>query len=194
MWYESSHRGWGSKAIGRNTSIVDADLTPTSPMKPNAGRIIRIVNNLDPSVQCRVLLNLRTSQPFEEVLEDLGQVLKMVGTKRMYTPEGDDVYSFSQLRNEFAGIETFYLDIGPRVVSPMTMVAAASPLRRSRSSNGFSTGIVHNDVSVRPRARSKSRPRILYAGDSEKNGGKCPRCALKCAANQHLLIENTFEH
>lgn len=41
--------------------------------------------------QCRVLLNLRTMQPFEEVLEDLGQVLKMNGAKRMYTVSGQEV-------------------------------------------------------------------------------------------------------
>lgn len=41
--------------------------------------------------QCRVLLNLRTSQPFEEVLEDLGQVLKMNGAKRMFTVSGQEV-------------------------------------------------------------------------------------------------------
>lgn len=41
--------------------------------------------------KCRVLLNLRTSQPFEEVLEDLGQVLKMSGAKRMFTPSGQEV-------------------------------------------------------------------------------------------------------
>jgi hypothetical protein len=42
-------------------------------------------------LQCRVLLNLRTTQPFEEVLEDLGQVLKMNGAKRMYTVAGQEV-------------------------------------------------------------------------------------------------------
>lgn len=107
------------------------------------------------------------------MLEDLGQVLKMSGIKRMYTPTGDEVYSFSQLRNEYADVETFYLDSGARAVSPLTVVAATSPLRRSRSSNGFTSSVVPNDVHVRQRARSKSRPRVLYAGDSEKNGGKC---------------------
>lgn len=43
------------------------------------------------SFQCRVLLNLRTSQPFEEVLEDLGQVLKINGAKKMYTGTGQEV-------------------------------------------------------------------------------------------------------
>lgn len=56
MWYDSSHRGWGGKAIGRNTSIVDAEATPSSPIKPNAGRIIRIVNNMDPNVQVKYLI------------------------------------------------------------------------------------------------------------------------------------------
>lgn len=62
--------------------------------------------------QCRVVLNLRTTQPFEEVLEDLGQVLKMNGVKRMYTVAGQEVRSFSQLRNEFADVDTFYLGSG----------------------------------------------------------------------------------
>lgn len=171
MWYPSpSHQGWGSKAIGRNTSIVDADVTPSSPMKPSAGRIIRIINNMDQSVQCRVLLNLRTAQPFEEVLEDLGQVLKMSGTKRMYTSTGEEVYSFSQLRNEYADVETFYLDTGVRPISPLSVVTGSPLLRRSRSSNGIMAPVVQNDVSqihMRQRARSKSRPRTLYAADSD---------------------------
>lgn len=59
MWYNSAHQpGWGSKAIGRNTSIVDADITPSSPIKPSAGRIIRIVNNMDQSVQVHFSLRL----------------------------------------------------------------------------------------------------------------------------------------
>lgn len=109
------------------------------------------------------------------MLEDLGQVLKMSGTKRMYTSDGEEVYSFSQLRNEYADVETFYLDSGPRAISPISMVPAPSPLRRSRSSNGIMNAVIHNDVPVRQRARSKSRPRTLYAADSDanrSNGGK----------------------
>lgn len=120
-----------------------------------------------------MLLNLRTSQPFEEVLEDMGQVLKMSGTKRMYTSDGEEVYSFSQLRNEYADIETFYLDSGARAISPVSIIPAASPLRRSRSSNGIAmNAVVPTDVPIRQRARSKSRPRILYAGDSDANRSK----------------------
>lgn len=96
----------------------------------------------------------------------------MPGTKRMYTSDGEEVYSFSQLRNEFADVETFYLDSATRALSPVAIMPAASPLRRSRSSNGIMNAVVQNDVPVRQRARSKSRPRILYAGDSETNRSK----------------------
>lgn len=128
-----------------------------------------------------MLLNLRTSQPFEEVLEDLGQVLKMSGAKRMYTASGQEVRSFSQLRNEFAEIDTFYLGTNVAAIVPPPIIAgSASPIRRSRSRAGIAAGppIIQEDVSkaaARQRARSKSRPRVLYAPESEivrPSGGK----------------------
>jgi len=42
------------------------------------GLFYRIVNNEDHGITERVLLNLRTSQTFENVLEDLGQVNAIV--------------------------------------------------------------------------------------------------------------------
>lgn len=111
--------------------------------------------------QCRVLLNLRTSQPFEEVLEDLGQVLKMNGAKRMYTVAGQEVRSFSQLRNEFADVDTFYLGVGSVGAGVML-----SPMRRARSRAPPTTAPVE-DVTKQRRARSKSRPRALYAPENE---------------------------
>lgn len=86
-----------------------------------------------------MLLNLRTSQPFEEVLEDLGQVLKMNGAKRMYTAGGQEVRSFSQLRNEFADIETFYLGTAAAIMIPPPIITGGpgSPVRRSRSRAGL---------------------------------------------------------
>lgn len=135
-----------------------------------------------------MLLNLRTSQPFEEVLEDLGQVLKMSGTKRMYTSDGEEVYSFSQLRNEYADVETFYLDSGARAISPVSIIPAASPLRRSRSSNGIAmNAVVQTDIPIR-RARSKSRPRILYAGDSESNRSKEGKCTTSPLIVSHFCL------
>lgn len=107
-----------------------------------------------------MLLNLRTSQPFEEVLEDLGQVLKMSGAKRMFTVSGQEVRSFSQLRNEFADEDTFYLGVG--VIGASVML---SPARRSRSR--APQPAVVEDISKQRRARSKSRPRALYAPENE---------------------------
>jgi echinoderm microtubule-associated protein-like 1/2 len=135
-----------------------------------------------------VLLNLRTTQPFEEVLEDLGQVLKMNGAKKMYTINGQEVRSFSQLRNEFNDVDTFYLSTGPS--GPVGMPPPTSPVRRSRSRASMAApampgigggvgvavgpaavagaGVVPEDkAAVRQRARSKSRPRILYAPENE---------------------------
>ncbi|GJQ75573.1 hypothetical protein Trydic_g17654 [Trypoxylus dichotomus] len=163
IWYAApGGQGW-SKAPSRKASIIEADVPPPgggSTIKPSSGRVIRIINNMDHTVQCRVLLNLRTTQPFEEVLEDLGQVLKMNGAKRMYTVSGQEVRSFSQLRNEFADADTFYLGVGP--VGAAVMM---SPIRRSRARQA-QTAIVE-DISKQRRARSKSRPRALYAPESE---------------------------
>nr|XP_029711222.1 echinoderm microtubule-associated protein-like CG42247 isoform X1 [Aedes albopictus] len=170
VWYASpGNQGWGTGSrLSRKPSVTEVDNMPSGSLKPSAGRVIRIINSHDHSVQCRVLLNLRTSQPFEEVLEDLGQVLKMIGAKKMYTSSGQEVRSFSQLRNEFAEVDTFYLSntpslpvgaLGPGVIPP-------SPARRSRSRLG---GSVPDDLSktARQRARSKSRPRVLYAPENE---------------------------
>uniref|UniRef100_T1IJD2 Doublecortin domain-containing protein n=1 Tax=Strigamia maritima TaxID=126957 RepID=T1IJD2_STRMM len=142
------------------------------------GRVIKVINNLNQKIQVsdlesnkniptikklstdhflrsRILLNLRTAQPWEEVLEDLGQALKLKGAKNLYTVNGQEnnvefmdqisllyhdvtkrrqiddcvetcarenhsevwVKSFSQLRNEFKDVETFYLDTGESHIS-----------------------------------------------------------------------------
>ncbi|EFN79049.1 Echinoderm microtubule-associated protein-like CG13466 [Harpegnathos saltator] len=159
--------GWQSRppavaSLSRKASISDEAPPPGGGGKPSSGRVIRIVNNHDHTVQCRVLLNLRTSQPFEEVLEDLGQVLKMNGAKRMFTVSGQEVRSFSQLRNEFADVDTFYLGTGS--VLGVTGAITTSPARRSRSRG---PPPVVEEVGRQRRARSKSRPRALYAADSE---------------------------
>uniref|UniRef100_A0ABD2W5D4 Doublecortin domain-containing protein n=1 Tax=Trichogramma kaykai TaxID=54128 RepID=A0ABD2W5D4_9HYME len=163
--------GWQSRSspavasLSRKASIND-EVPAAAGAKPSSGRVIRIVNNLDHTVQCRVLLNLRTSQPFEEVLEDLGQVLKMNGAKRMFTVSGQEVRSFSQLRNEFADVDTFYLSTGT-AGGGMAAAIMGSPARRSRS-RGPPAAVASDDVAGRQRrARSKSRPRALYAPDSE---------------------------
>ncbi|KAI8435275.1 hypothetical protein MSG28_003614 [Choristoneura fumiferana] len=176
MWYGGTvaapaGSGW-SRAGTRKQSVAESDAPPPGGGKPTSGRVIRIINNMDHSIQCRVLLNLRTTQPFEEVLEDLGQVLKMSGAKRMYTITGQEVRSFSQLRNEFSDVETFYLGsvmvapaLSPGVSAPLPV---ESPMRRSRSRGNVAVAPASEEVSVRGRrARSKSRPRVLYAPEGE---------------------------
>lgn len=94
----------------------------------------------------------------------------------MYTNTGQEVRSFSQLRNEFAEVDTFYLSNTSAVpVIPLGPGLVASPIRRSRSRASL-TGVDPN-VDAKPstmvarqqqqRARSKSRPRILYAAENE---------------------------
>nr|XP_034840413.1 echinoderm microtubule-associated protein-like CG42247 [Maniola hyperantus] len=173
MWYGggtvTGTSGW-SRAGTRKQSVAESDAPPPGGGKNTSGRVIRIINNMDHSIQCRVLLNLRTTQPFEEVLEDLGQVLKMSGAKRMYTITGQEVRSFSQLRNEFTDVETFYLGtamvppaLSPGISAPLPI---ESPIRRSRSRGAVAALPVSEDTRGR-RARSKSRPRVLYAPEGE---------------------------
>jgi echinoderm microtubule-associated protein-like 1/2 len=107
------HGTWRANKKSMTSSV------PNTVSKGSSGRIIRIVNGHDHSVQvrsphrffatpaqcvrfifvvsqCRVLLNLRTTQPFEEVLDDLGQVLKMGGAKRMFTLGGQEVGGWAE--------------------------------------------------------------------------------------------------
>lgn len=92
----------------------------------------------------------------------------------MYTNTGQEVRSFSQLRNEFAEVDTFYLsNTMAAPVIPLGPGLVASPIRRSRSRASL-TGGVDPIVDTKPslavrqqRARSKSRPRILYAPETE---------------------------
>ncbi|KPJ07925.1 Echinoderm microtubule-associated protein-like CG42247 [Papilio machaon] len=202
MWYGGTGTGtsgWARASV-RKQSVAESDAPPPGGGKPSSGRVIRIINNMDHSIQCRVLLNLRTTQPFEEVLEDLGQVLKMSGAKRMYTITGQEisdkdlleaetvivsqVRSFSQLRNEFADVETFYLGsvVVPPALSPIVTapLPIESPIRRqvtvlalhmltnheSRSRATVASLPISEDSRGR-RARSKSRPRVLYAPEGE---------------------------
>lgn len=54
MWFASpGNHGWGNKSAGRNASVLDVDITSSAPsvLKPSAGRVIRIINNLDHNIQ-----------------------------------------------------------------------------------------------------------------------------------------------
>lgn len=65
MWYASpGNQGWGAKSLSRKASVVEADVAPTaatSTLKPSAGRVIRIINHLDHSVQVSSMLFINTN-------------------------------------------------------------------------------------------------------------------------------------
>ncbi|KAG8179242.1 hypothetical protein JTE90_004070 [Oedothorax gibbosus] len=76
----------------------------------NEGKTITVVNSQNPTVFSRVLLNMRTTQTFEEIVVDLGQAIKLPQATRIYNQMGDEVRSFSQLKHELKKCETFYID------------------------------------------------------------------------------------
>lgn len=100
----------------------------------------------------------------------------MTSAKRMYALGGQEIRSFSQLRNEFADVDTFYISNGPPGDEP--------PMRRSRSRAGLAAAasVAPEELprvpAAKQRARSKSRQRILYAPESEivRGGGECKCC------------------
>jgi hypothetical protein len=99
------------------------------------GKIIKIINNDEPSLSERVLLNLKTSQTFEEVVHDLGQVLRLKGADRLYALDGREVRSFSHLRQQFADESVFVIAAGPakvnREIARLPRTHSEPALRRS---------------------------------------------------------------
>jgi len=128
-----------------------------SDSKPGSGdgKVIKIVNNEDTALSEKVLLNLKTSQTFEEVVRDLGQVLKIKGADRMYTTKGVEVKSFSHLRNDFYNDDVFVISAGPTRIS-----RSVSKLARTGS---------EPTLKSRAQSRSASRSKDLRETDSAGN-------------------------
>ncbi|KAL9692524.1 hypothetical protein quinque_005522 [Culex quinquefasciatus] len=170
VWYASpGNQGWGNAGGGgggsrlsRKPSVTEVDNMPSGSLKPSAGRVIRIINSHDHSVQCRVLLNLRTSQPFEEGPEDLGQVLEDDWRQKMYyqpRPRGSQLPPAAQRVRR--GGHAFYLSNTPISAGgrPGPGSFRLSPARCSRSRLGGSVPDDLSKTTARQRARSKGRPR-----------------------------------
>ena len=123
----------------------------SSDSKPGSGdgKVIKIINNEDPSVSERVLLNLKTSQQFEEVVRDLGQVLKIQGADRMYNLSGREVKSFSHFRHEFFDETSFVITSGPAKID--RSIYKYTSLTRSNSAVSL------RKSSTRPRSMSRTR-------------------------------------
>lgn len=65
MWYAApGNQGWGNKSLSRKPSVLEADVAPSAAnaLKPSAGRVIRIINNLDHTVQVSNFINLNFYQ------------------------------------------------------------------------------------------------------------------------------------
>lgn len=90
-------------------------------------------------------------------------------------------------------MDTFYLGTGSALV--MAGGITGSPVRRSRS-RGPST--VVEEVSRQRRARSKSRPRALYAPESEvvrvngKNNQRSVLISFNLIPNLYIYINKDF--
>lgn len=80
----------GKKLTPRKTNSLRESGTVSLPGSRESC-VISVVNNYDHNVKSRVLLNLRTNQSFEDVLEDMGQSVKIKKATRMLTPWGDEV-------------------------------------------------------------------------------------------------------
>ena len=132
--------------------------------KPGSGdgKVIKIVNNEDSSVSEKVLLNLRTAQTFEEVVRDLGQVLKLKGADKMYSLQGVEIQSFSQLRNEFHGEDVFIISSGPARIS-------RSVSRISRPTSEPSRGKTQSRSSSRSRETGESGAIKILINGSKRN-------------------------
>ncbi|KAL1421372.1 hypothetical protein MTO96_000455 [Rhipicephalus appendiculatus] len=128
------------------------------------GRVIDVVSSLDPEHTSRVLLNLKTTQTFEEVLGDLGGALNMNGVKKMTTKKGEVVRSFSQLKYDLRDVNTFVLE--PDDDDPLVR-------RRTQSFHGvqgLEDGEETTDASAKVLSRSESAPSLEGSfGSGEEN-------------------------
>ena len=55
------------------------------------------------------IFHFQTTQPFDDVVRDLGQVLQIRNARKMYTKDGIEIRGFSHLRNDFRNEKTFLI-------------------------------------------------------------------------------------
>lgn len=61
MWYATPGQGWGTKSLSRKQSVAETDISQGPPLlKPSAGRVIRIINYMDHSVQVKLAVSTDT--------------------------------------------------------------------------------------------------------------------------------------
>lgn len=143
----------------------------------NEGKIITVVNGKEHHVYSRILLNLRATQTFEDILKDLGQAVKLKDASKMYSQKGQEIRSFSQLREELKVTEKFYLDSEERNNISEQTLRESSPIRNGKlrntnyPPNSFSGSVPnlsnsHSTTIQEPRKSSKD-PHRVKAGQSK---------------------------
>ena len=152
--------------------------------KPSSGdgRVIRIINADQQNINERVLLNLKTTQPFEEVLVDLGQVLKIRRARLMCTKEGLEVKGFNQLRGIYAKESTFLISAfrnkvtyeGPELDDDLAPVYPDPPREPRRNSDPVMSRNLTSRASRLSRAPSRAHSDQGRKDALETEGGSEP--------------------
>ncbi|XP_050714735.1 echinoderm microtubule-associated protein-like CG42247 [Eriocheir sinensis] len=103
----------GSPVVREVTKKSSAESNKSASSKPGSreGRTIKVINNLDHSQERTVLVNMKTINLWEEVVKDLGRMFKLTGQLHLFTTWGQEVKSFSQFKNDFANVDTFYVSL-----------------------------------------------------------------------------------
>ena len=175
--YTSSSASQQLNFSRRRRSLSSKSSSADSASKPSSGstegKIIKIINNDDPSLSERVLLNLKTSQTFEEVVRDLGQVLRIRGADpRIYALDGREVRSFSHLRQQFHDEMTFVIAAGPakvnRELARLPRTHSEPALRRSLVAASGSGLPPRSAATESPVLRDTDSPGTAAAGGSIK--------------------------
>ncbi|CAL8110418.1 unnamed protein product [Orchesella dallaii] len=112
------HQRGGNKSMvsANNNSVSDVVahvITEASTSSPLARQPIRVINGCRPELQSQVLLNTKTSQPFDDLVKDLAasvRIPKQPLGNVLETLSGRHIRSYSQLRSELrAGQRAFYV-------------------------------------------------------------------------------------
>ncbi|CAG0923739.1 unnamed protein product, partial [Notodromas monacha] len=163
-----------SSSTGSSNSLPSSTGSSASTVPGSReGRRILIVNAKDPTKNSRVLLNPKTSQSFEAILNDWGQVLKMKSVSGMLTPSNAQVRSLSQLRNDFADVDEFYLQEGATtniVTNKNARMSLRPPkvnnkLVRSQSEPNIKEALTGDPITITVRGKQH----ILHASSKSKS-------------------------
>nr|XP_045610658.1 echinoderm microtubule-associated protein-like CG42247 [Procambarus clarkii] len=99
------------REVSKKSSAESSKSGNNSKPGSREGRTIKIINNIDHNQERTVLVNMKTINLWEEVVKDLGKMFKMSGQLHLFTTWGQEVKSFSQFKNDFANVDTFYVSL-----------------------------------------------------------------------------------